>query len=530
MIKFKKKSSTYIEIWPKKIGFSSWGLFPYLRPMVILYNDARSKLASGIKQMASAVKSTLGPGGNTVVIDAGPEMRFVGGFTITKDGVTVARSIKLDDPVENLAVRIMRQVSELSASRAGDGTTTAVVLAEALISAGGGLSLSETRELQRLAASAVKILRCRARPLVTSDGLLSIATISANGDAEMGALIADAYEHVGKGGIVVAEKGQGTTCTLDKRRGVRFQRGYASRVFVNDQSNDSVVFDNALLLVIDGPVNNILHIETIIRGVIASGDPLVIIGDVSDQVVMTLAANVVKNGMRFAVVAPPSFGWRRQELMEDLALVTGGRLFSERTGDDLSIATMADLGRVSRISITRDETTVTLGDGVPQEATAVRIAQVEKQGGENAADRLAMLRGLASVIQVGAHTDVEQKELYDRMEDSICAVRAAMDGGILPGGGVALRDVAAAMEAGFEDTPALRVLTKALREPMSVLYENAGVELPDVPSGHGMCLVTGAVGDMYALGVIDPALVTISALEGAVSVASTVLGSNAVVL
>lgn len=500
--------------------------------MVILYNDARSKLASGIKQMASAVKSTLGPGGNTVVIDAGPEMRFVGGFTITKDGVTVARSIKLDDPVENLAVRIMRQVSELSASRAGDGTTTAVVLAEALISAGGGLSLSETRELQRLAASAVKILRGRARPLVTSDGLLSIATISANGDAEMGALIADAYEHVGKGGIVVAEKGQGTTCTLDKRRGVRFQRGYASRVFVNDQSNDSVVFDNALLLVIDGPVNNILHIETIIRGVIASGDPLVIIGDVSDQVVMTLAANVVKNGMRFAVVAPPSFGWRRQELMEDLALVTGAKLFSERTGDDLSIATMADLGRVNRISITRDETTVTLGDGVPQEATAVRIAQVEKQGGENAADRLAMLRGLASVIQVGAHTDVEQKELYDRMEDSICAVRSAMEGGILPGGGVALRDVAADMEADFDDSPALRVLTKALREPMRVLYENAGMELPDGPLPHdyGMCLVTGIAGDMYDLGVIDPALVTISALEGAVSVASTVLGSNAVVL
>lgn len=498
--------------------------------MVILYNDARSKLASGIRQMASAVKSTLGPGGNTVVIDAGPEMRMVGGFTITKDGVTVARSIKLDDPVENLAVRIMRQASELSASRAGDGTTTAVVLAEALINAGmeEGLTLAGTRELQRLAASAVSILRGRARPL-SADDVVSIATISANGDGVMGSLIADAYAHVGKGGIVVAEKGQGTTCTLDKRRGVRFQRGYASRVFVNDQSNDSVVFDSPLLLVIDGPVNNILHIEAIIRGVIASGDPLVVIGDVSDQVVMTLAANVVKNGMRFAVVAPPSFGWRRQELMEDLALVTGAKLFSERTGDDLSIATMADLGRVSRISITRDETTVTLSE--VQGDMSERIAQVERQGGENAADRLAMLRGLASVIQVGAHTDVEQKELYDRMEDSICAVRSAMDGGILPGGGVALRDVAVDMEE-FEDSPALRVLTTALREPLRVLCENAGVAQPPSPHehGHGVCLVTGAHGDMYEMGVIDPALVTISALEGAVSVASTVLGSNAVVL
>jgi chaperonin GroEL len=502
----------------------------YLCPMVILYNDARSKLASGIKQMASAVKSTLGPGGNTVVIDAGPEMRFVGGFTITKDGVTVARSIKLDDPVENLAVRIMRQVSELSASRAGDGTTTAVVLAEALISEGikEGLSLSDMRGLQALSASAVKILRGRARPLGSCD-MLSIATISSNGDGEMGALIADAYEHVGKGGIVVAEKGQGTSCTLDKRKGLRFKRGYASRVFVNDQTNDSVLFDNALLLVIDGPVNNILHVETIIRGVVASGEPLVIIGDVSDQVVMTLAANVVKNGMRFAVVAPPSFGWRRQELMEDLALVTGAKLFSERTGDDLSIATMADLGRVSRISITRDETTITL-DAVRDHSE--RIAQVEKQGGENAADRLSMLRGLASVIQVGAHTDVEQKELYDRMEDSICAVRSAMDGGILPGGGVALRDLAITMEEEFEETGALRVLTNALREPMRVLYDNAGLTLPDGPvkQGHGMCLVTCVKGDMYDLGVIDPALVTISALEGAVSVASTVLGSNAVVL
>lgn len=502
--------------------------------MVILYNDARSKLASGIKQMAAAVKSTLGPGGNTVVIDAGPEMRMVGGFTITKDGVTVARSIKLEDPVENLAVRIMRQASELSASRAGDGTTTAVVLAEALINAGmeEGLTLAGTRELQRLAASAVSILRSRARPL-SDDDIVSIATISANGDGVMGGLIAEAYAHVGKGGIVVAEKGQGTACTLDKRRGVRFQRGYASRVFVNDQSNDSVVFDSPLLLVIDGPVNNILHIETIIRGVIASGDPLVIIGDVSDQVVMTLAANVVKNGMRFAVVAPPSFGWRRQEMMEDLALVTGAKLFSERTGDDLSIATMADLGRVSRISITRDETTVTL-DGlphVPQGDMLERIAQVEKQGGENAADRLAMLRGLASVIQVGAHTDVEQKELYDRMEDSICAVRSAMEGGILPGGGVALRDVAVEMEE-FEDSPALRVLTAALREPLRVLHENAGAADTPHPHehGHGVCLVTGAYGDMYEMGVIDPALVTISALEGAVSVASTVLGSNAVVL
>jgi len=484
--------------------------------------------------MASAVKSTLGPGGNTVVIDAGPEMRLVGGFTITKDGVTVARSIKLEDPVENLAVRIMRQASELSASRAGDGTTTAVVLAEALINAGmeEGLTLAGTRELQRLAASAVSILRDRARPL-SADDVVSIATISANGDSVMGGLIAEAYAHVGKGGIVVAEKGQGTACTLDKRRGVRFQRGYASRVFVNDQSNDSVVFDSPLLLVIDGPVNNILHIETIIRGVIASGDPLVVIGDVSDQVVMTLAANVVKNGMRFAVVAPPSFGWRRQELMEDLALVTGAKLFSERTGDDLSIATMADLGRVSRISITRDETTVTL-DGlphVPQGDMLERIAQVEKQGGENAADRLAMLRGLASVIQVGAHTDVEQKELYDRMEDSICAVRSAMEGGILPGGGVALRDVAVDMGE-LEDSPALRVLTAALREPLRVLCDNAGVAQPHLPyeHGHGVCLVTGAYGDMYEMGVIDPALVTISALEGAVSVASTVLGSNAVVL
>jgi chaperonin GroEL len=480
--------------------------------------QARQSLHAGIKKMALAVGSTLGPRGNTVVLNSN---NHAGGFTVTKDGVTVARAIKLEDATEDLAVRIMRQAAELSASKAGDGTTTAIVLAAALIDGGmeAGLRLADVRGLSHLAQMASDEL---SRMSVPVEDISSVATISASGDKEIGSLIARAYEHVGPGGIVVVQKGMGTTVTLETSTGLRFTRGYTSRVFVNEHERDMCDISDAYILVTDTPINNILHIEGIIRGIISSGKPLLIVGDVSDQVTMTLAANVVKNGMKFCVVKPPSFGWRRQEAMEDLALMTGARLFSEATGDDLSSATVADLGRIARAQVGKDETTLMLAS-TPD--VSERIEQIRRQNPENAEERIAMLQGAVSVIHVGARTDVEQKELHDRIDDAVCAVRSALEEGIVPGGGVALHNIADTLP---QETALEKVFAKALRAPAEQIADNAGAKLRIGP-GKGTCLQTDRYGDMVEMGVIDPTKVTRSALAGAVSVAMAILGSNAVV-
>lgn len=504
--------------------------------------DARQGLASGIKKMAGAVKSTLGPCGNTVILES---QEHIGGMTITKDGVTVARSIVLSDPVENMAVRIMRQAADRTATMAGDGTTTAIVIAEAMTLGGieEGLTLSEAKLLTVMADNVAKRIDKLSKKVKLSS-LKDIATISANNDAEIGAIIAKAYENVGADGIVTVQRSQGQATYVETTMGMRFQRGYTNRMFVNDQRKDECILDDAYVLVSDTPINNILSIETVLKPVINSGKPLVIIADCSDAVQMTLAANVVKNGLKFCVVQPPSFGWRRQEQMGDIAFMLGGKYFSEQTGDDLSIAQISDLGIAKRIVVGREETIIVRPE---LETTKLdeRIKELweqhknteRKDEKDFILERIASLRGGMSVIYVGANTDVEQKELYDRVDDAVCAVRSALSEGVLPGGGVTLNYIAhEIIEKSEYNERIRRVFCNALMAPFRQIFENAGMDYLTVQHnvrgcafGFGLDLKSMKYGDMMSMGVIDPSKVTKNALISATSVAATLLGTNAII-
>lgn len=502
-------------------------------------SEARQGLASGIQKMASAVKSTLGPSGNTVILES---LEHIGGMTITKDGVTVARSIVLEDPVENMAVRIMRQAADRTATMAGDGTTTAIVLAEELVLSGiaAELTLSEARGLIELCNNATKRLDELSRKVKMED-LESIAAISANNDTEIAAIIAKAYNDVGQDGIVAVQRAQGQTTYVETTKGMRFQRGYTNRMFVNDQRKDECILEDAYVLVSDTPINNILNIENILKPVINGGKPLVIIADCSDAVQMTLAANVVKNGLKFCVVQPPSFGWRRQEQMGDIAFMLGGTYFSEQTGDDLSVAQLSDLGIAKRIVVGREET-ILVRPETDKEALEARVRELweqhknteRKDERDFIMERIASLSGGMSVIYVGANTDVEQKELYDRVDDAVCAVRSALAEGVLPGGGVALNYLAQDIDP--LESKASAVFRSALMAPMAQIVRNAGLDAIGVAKivnneefGFGLDLKTGRYGDMMEMGVIDPTKVTKNALVSATSVAVTLLGTNAIV-
>ena len=495
--------------------------------------EARQGLTSGIKKMAAAVKSTLGPGGNTVILESNQHSR---GLTVTKDGVTVAKSIVLKDPVENMAVRIMREAAEKTASTAGDGTTTAIVIAEdmTLVGIEKDVTLSQSKVLNHYAEEACEILTGISRP-VTGDEIDHVATISANGDQVIGGLIASAYKEVGENGIVSVEKSQTSSTYVDTTKGVRFKRGYKSKSFVNDQRRDECIIENARVLVSDVEITNILQIESVLKPVVNSHQPLVIIADCSDAVVMTLAINVVKNGLKFCVVPPPSFGYRRGELMGDLALLLGAKYFSQSTGDDLNLATMDDLGFASKIVVGRDETTITRGDERNKEAIDKLISELHVQIETLQRDeersfvleRIAGLAGSMSVIYVGGETDMEQKELYDRVDDAVCAVRSALSEGVLPGGGVALMYVAEEMKKKHKG-PAFDAFYSAIRAPYETIQKNAGVSHtynPKTPM-EGLNIRTMEKGNMVDMGVIDPTKVTKNALISATSVAATLLGTN----
>lgn len=504
--------------------------------------DARAQLTKGIQLMAEAVKSTLGPCGNTVILES-PE--HIGGMTVTKDGVTVARSIILEDAVQNLAVRIMRQASERTAAMAGDGTTTAIVLAEALVLDGmkQNLTLSQAKDLTVLCNKAVALLKKQSKKIRLSD-IKSIATISANNDSVIGELIADAYKGVGASGIVTVQRAQGQISYVETTKGMRFKRGYTNRMFVNDQRKDECILEDAYVLVSDTPINNILSIENVLKPIINSGKPLVIIADCSDAVQMTLAANVVKNGLKFCVIQPPSFGWRRQEQMGDIAFMLGGTYFSEQTGDDLSIAQVNDLGIARRIVVGREETIIVRPDGDDEKFEGrMRELREQHQNTERKderdfiMERIASLGGGMSVIYVGANTDVEQKELYDRVDDAVCAVRSALEEGVLPGGGVALNHIAQVMTCPDNVTEkSFKIFVNAIKSPLRQIVGNAGIDCLEVENNIANCgpnfgfdVKRQEYGNMMSMGVIDPLKVTKNALISATSVAVTLLGTNAIV-
>jgi chaperonin GroEL len=503
--------------------------------------DGQSKLISGITKLSNAVKSTLGPMGNTVLIES---PNHTHGITVTKDGVTVAKSIQLLDPVENLAVQMMKESADRTASEAGDGTTTAIVLTEALVKAGVEM-IGETdnkteilRDLVRSTDKVVEILKKRSEP-VTDKRLLDVATISSNNDPEIGAIISDTYNSVGTNGIVTVEKSQTSDTTCETTQGIKIDRGYSSHLFINNHKKDECILEDVHVLVSDSDINNILSIENVLKPIIAENKKLLIVAPCSQNVINTLAANVVKNNLKLCTIIPPNFGYKRHELMNDIALSVGATYFSESTGDDLSLMSFKDLGRASKIIVGKDSTII-LKDNQSVDKADIdkRVEELwdahklatKKTDKEFIASRIASLTGGVGVINVGGNTDLEQKELYDRVDDAVCAVRSALVEGILPGGGLALWEASEKIVKSKSIADA--ILYRALQAPLDQILLNAGITnwSPEISKqGHGLDVKNKKTGDMIKMGIIDPMKVTKTALQNAVSVAVTILSTNAIV-
>ena len=393
--------------------------------------DGRNKLISGITKIAGAVKSTLGPGGNTVLIESPNHTHSI---TVTKDGVTVARAVDLFDPVENLAVRMMKEAADRTATNAGDGTTTAIVLTESLVIEGTQrltpeLNRTEVlRQISDISGTVVEQLKKRAKK-VTRSMLIDVATISANNDREIGRIIAEVYKDVGVNGIVTVEKSQTHETYAETTKGLKVDRGYVSNMFINDHKKDECLLEDVMVLVADIEISNVLQIENILKPIITENKKLLVIAPCNVNVVNTLAANVVKGNLKVCVVPPPSFGYKQHELMQDIALSVGATYFSEKTGDDLSLINYSDLGHAARAIVSQDKTII-LKSGARSKAEAIdeRVQQLwaahaiakRKADKDFLLERIASLTGGIGVIYVGGNTDLEQKELYDRVDDAVC--------------------------------------------------------------------------------------------------------------
>lgn len=533
---------------------------------------ARKKLLSGISKLSQAVKSTLGPSGQTVLIES---QNHTGGLTVTKDGVTVAKSIDLLDPIENLAVKIMKQAADKTALDAGDGTTTSIVLAESLVKLinehlndnhlgpeGEHIPLNKTillNYIQKYVDEYVQYLS-KSATKITKGKLKDVATISANNDKELGKIIADAYNKVGKNGIVTVEKSLNENTYSEVTEGFKLDRGYNSPLFITDQEKDECIFEDTHVLVCDAQIDSVLQIEQVLKPIVGQQQKLLIIAPTSPNFLNTIAANVVKNKVRMCVIEPPSFGYKQHELMQDIALSLGATYYSEKTGDDLSLIQEADLGFAKKIIVGRSTTVVVKDAENPnQNEINERVEQLWKQhkAATKKADkvflesRIASLVGGIGVIYAGGATDIEQKEKFDRIEDAVCAVKAALESGVLPGGGIALKHYRMSIQGNIaekiteEEAAASDILSHALYEPFKQICENAGLDWKEVDKKdltnqkvnmiqvsvpkYGYNVKTQEHGDMMEMGIVDPAKVTTSALINATSVALTICSTNAIV-
>jgi chaperonin GroEL len=523
---------------------------------LVFGDEGRERLIDGIKKIAAAVKSTLGPGGNTVLIESPHHTHSI---TVTKDGVTVAKAVDLFDPVENLAVRMMKEAAERTATNAGDGTTTSIILTEAMVLEGTRLLTPEVnrtavlRHLSVMCNEVVRQLASKAKK-VTNAMLVDVATISANNDKELGKIIAELYREVGRTGIVTVEKSQTSETYSETTMGLQFARGYLSNLFVNDQKKDECVFEDVMVLVADTEISNILQIEAVLKPIISEGKKLLIIAPCGTNVVNTLAANVVKGNIKVCAVPPPNFGYKQHELMQDIATSVGATYFSEKTGDDLSLINYGDLGHAAKVIVSNDKTIILKSNArVKADVVEERVKQLwmahaiakRKADKDFLLERIASLTGGIGVIYVGGNTDLEQKELYDRVDDAVCAVRSALEEGILPGAGKALFEIDHTRLLGngnnHDQNVAWHIMDAALEAPIRQILTNVGLDfdavycryVPEgedkVPDGHGYNVKTGEFGDLIKMGVVDPLKVTRSALQNAVSVASTILSTNAII-
>ena len=508
---------------------------------VHLGQNGQSKLKSGIKKIAGAVKSTLGARGRTVLIES---ENHVGGITVTKDGVTVAKSINLFDPTENLAVMMMRQAAEKTATVAGDGTTTSIVLAEAILDASEKFIDEDTnvtqvtRQINDIASEVTKHLDKKSKR-VTGKRLLDVATISSNNDKELGSMIAGAFKEVD---VVTVENSMNSSTYVEIIKGMKIDRGMTSPYFVTDQKKGECVLDNPYVLITDHEINNLVVIEEILKYCVINQKPLLIIGNLGQNALNTLNLNVAKGQIKACNIIPPSFGFRTKDLLDDLAAALGGTFFSESTGDDLSLARIDDLGRANKIVVSK-AMSVIMPNADRESNINERIEMLKDSKSENESnkemmdfvnERIANLSGGVGVIYVGALSDIEQKEKRDRVDDAVCAVQAAIEEGILPGGGIALKNYASIV-MGEPIGAAENIMHFALQAPFRQIIDNAGKSYDDIEmnmlpfENEGYDVKNDKYGDMFKMGIIDPTKVTKNALLNAVSVATTIMSTNAII-
>ncbi len=511
--------------------------------------DARAKMVRGVNALANAVKATLGPKGRNVVLE-----KSYGAPTITKDGVSVAKEIELADKFENMGAQMVKEVASKTSDNAGDGTTTATVLAQALIREGskavaaGMNPMDLKRGIDQAVKAAVAELKNLSKPTADDKAIAQVGTISANSDESIGTIIADAMKKVGKEGVITVEEGSGLDNELDVVEGMQFDRGYLSPYFINNQQSMSAELDEPFILLHDKKISNVRDLLPVLEGVAKAGKPLLIVAEeVEGEALATLVVNTIRGIVKVCAVKAPGFGDRRKAMLEDMAILTGGTVISEEVGLSLEKATIKDLGRAKKIQVSKENTTIIDGAG---ETSGIegRIKQIKAQIEETSSDydreklqeRVAKLAGGVAVIKVGASTEIEMKEKKARVEDALHATRAAVEEGVVPGGGVALvRALQAIGEikgANEDQNHGIVIALRAMEAPLREIVTNAGEEpsvilnkVKDGKGNFGYNAANGEFGDMIEFGILDPTKVTRSALQNAASIAGLMITTEAMV-
>ncbi len=512
-------------------------------------DSARQKMLAGVNTLANAVKVTLGPKGRNVILD-----KSFGAPTMTKDGVSVAKEIELEDKFENMGAQMVKEVASHTSDVAGDGTTTATVLAQSILTEGlkavtaGFNPMDIKRGVDKASRSVIDSLEGLSKPCQEDTAIAQVGTISANSDEAIGRIIADAMDKVGKEGVITVEEGSGLDNELDVVEGMQFDRGYLSPYFINDANSQSVELESPYILLHDKKVSNIRDLLPVLEAVAKSGKPLLIVAeDVEGEALATLVVNNIRGIVKVAAVKAPGFGDRRKAMLADMAILTNGQVISEEVGLSLEKATLTDLGTAKKVQVTKEHSTIIDGAGSSEQIQA-RVAQIQREIEESTSDydkeklqeRVAKLSGGVAVVKVGAATEVEMKEKKARVEDALHATRAAVEEGIVPGGGVALLRGQTALDGlegdNDDQNVGIKIMRRALEEPLRQIVANAGADasvvLNEVAAGkgdYGYDASVGEYGELVGKGIIDPTKVTRLALQNAVSVAGLLLTTEAMV-
>ncbi len=512
-------------------------------------DDARTRMVRGVNLLANAVKATLGPKGRNAVLE-----KSFGAPTVTKDGVSVAKEIELKDKFENMGAQMVKEVASSTSDEAGDGTTTATVLAQAIIREGmkavaSGINPMDVKRGVDLAVvAAVDELKKLSKPCKDSKAIAQVGTISANSDEAIGKKIADAMEKVGKEGVITVEEGSGLDNELEVVEGMQFDRGYLSPYFINNQQNQTSELESPLILLYDKKISNIREMLPLLEGIAKAGKPLLVIAeDVEGEALATLVVNTIRGIVKVCAVKAPGFGDRRKEMLKDIAILTGGTVIAEEVGLSLEKATLNDLGKAKKVVAEKENTTIIDGAGKASDIKA-RVDNIRQQiedatsdyDKEKLQERVAKLSGGVAVIKVGAATEVEMKEKKARLEDALHATRAAVEEGVVPGGGVALIRAQKALEKltgqNEDQNVGIKILSRAIEEPLRQIVQNAGedgsvvlAKVRESRGSHGYNAATGEYGDMIEMGILDPTKVTRLALQNAASVAGLLLTTEVMV-